>query len=136
MVIVVGILILLVVHAAGTATAVATTAAGAGPTALPPVTSVAATGNAQSPSPATWGGGPGAASSYAVKLNTNSRFVGVRPTGLTSQVMPGQPGVPLPYVNGQNFNGFDAVPSSTKQLSVNRIPSATISGNNYGGSKL
>ena len=135
MVVVVGILIFLVVHAATKVTATATIAAGGDPSPLPPVTSVAATGNAQSPSPATWGGGPGAASSWAIKVNTNSKGVGVASTGLTTQA-PFTPGQPMPFVKSQQSNGFDAVPASTKQLSVNRMPARTLSGRLYGGTKL
>jgi hypothetical protein len=135
-IVVIGILGLLVVHAASAATAAATTTAGAGPTPLPPPTPIAATGNAQSPSPATWGGAPGAASSWPIRVNTNSRRVGVSPRGLAGPTLPGMPGVPLPAVPNGQFNGYDSVPSSTKQLSVNRLPSSSRNTSNYGGNKL
>src|SRR6202035_360599 len=128
-IVVIGVLALLVVHANGVAAAAATTTAGAGPIALPPPSPVVPTGNAQSPSPATWGGAPGAASSFQWKLNTNSRRVGVSPVGLTSVGVPGQPGVPVAQVSQQNFNGYDAVPASTKQLSVNRLPKRSLNTN-------
>jgi hypothetical protein len=133
-IVVIGILGLLVVHAASKATAMAADAGGAS-NPLPPVTSVAATGNAASPSPASWGGAPGAASSYAIKLDTNSQFVGSATTGLTTQA-PSLPGVPVAFVSGRQFNGFDSVPAATKQLSVNRMPSRTRVGGNFGGNKL
>ena len=134
----IAVLALLVVHAAGkvTVAADATLAAGGNPNALPPQTSVAATGNSQSPSPATWGGAPGAASSWAVKVNTNAPAVTVSSTGLGGPSMPGMPGVPVALVKRQAFNGFDSVPASTKQLSVNRLPSRSLNTSNHGGNKL
>jgi hypothetical protein len=137
-IVIIGILAVLVVHAAGTSTVTATIAAGAGPTALPPVTTVAATGAAASPSPATWGGAPGAASSWNAKVNTNSVWVGVKPTGLAGPQLPGMPGVPLPAVPSKQFNGFDSVPANTKQLSVNRVPARTLNAGVTGlwGNKL
>jgi hypothetical protein len=134
--VIIGILGLLVVHAAGTSTVTATIAAGAGPTPLPIPTPVVATGNAPSPSPATWGGAPGAASSWQTRINTNTLFPSVATTGIAPPTNPGLPGVPIAAVPRRNWNGFDSVPGSTKQLSVNRIPKAVVNTQNFGGNKL
>lgn len=137
-IVVIGILGLLVVHAANKVTATATLAAGGDPNALPPNTAVAATGNTSTPSPATWGGAPGAASQNEIKLDTNSPWVTASDTGIGGQSLPGLPGVPRSFTPGRTFNGFDAVPANTKQLSVNRLPARTTlgSGNMIGGTKL
>ncbi len=135
-VVVIAILGLLVVHAAGKVTATATIAAGGDPNPLPPVSSVAATGATSNVSPATWGGGPGSASSWAIKVNTNSVYPGASSVGLINSANPGQPGVPVPFVKKINWNGFDSVPAATKQLSVNRMPGRTLNSQRFGGTKV
>lgn len=129
-VIVIGLLILLVAHAGSKAIALETqvTAANGNPT-VPPDTSIAATGANPTPSPATALGAPTAASADIVMLQTNSKFALPLPSFyMVGLEQSGLQGVPLPMVPGGQFNGYNAVPSRTKQLLTNKPPATTSSG--------
>ena len=117
-VIVIGVLFLLVTHAAAKASTleVEVKTSSATPN-LPPNMTVPATGANPTPSPATASGSPTAASSAIVRLDTNSKFAMPNPAFYAvSMEQAGLAGVPLPQVPGRQFNGYNAVPARTKQL--------------------
>jgi hypothetical protein len=134
--IIVTILGLAVIHAAYKARTLAVLA---GPSmALPPTTAIPATGGVSAPSPATAAGSPTASAAYQLALQTNTPFVNVstKVTALNARSV-GLGGLPQSFLPGSVENGYQAIPSRTKQLLTAQPPSlATRTVNPVAGQKL